>query len=113
MPVYINECKKTLGTCHHVTRDDHGLWTIPSGIHYISGMRVCADSSLDSVDTNRPKDDLAKDLDEIVDNWIDGGMPLDSRDLMQKLIMYIVARDHKILQHGIKVGKDQHEKSIS
>jgi len=32
---------------------------------------------------------------------------MDTDKLLEQLVIYIVHRDHKILEHGIKVGKDQ------
>ena len=51
------------------------------------------------------KDNLTEDLQAI----ITGNAPdLEDRDanlLLENLIRYIVNRDHKVLEHGIKVGR--------
>ena len=66
-------------------------------------------------------DDLAKDLREIVNKALhrchtralrSAEVRLDHvsearQQLMQDLSIYIVNRDGKVLEHGIKVGKDQ------
>lgn len=35
----------------------------------------------------------------------------DDAQRMEKLVMYINRRDHAILNHGIKLGKAQHDKA--
>ena len=58
------------------------------------------------------EDNLTEDLKEILsdDNNISSdGLDfgcLDTDKLLEQLVIYIVYRDHKVLQHGIKVGKE-------
>jgi hypothetical protein len=56
------------------------------------------------------EDNLTKDLLAIINNWLkpfaEGGNARVG-DLTEKLTIYIVNRDGKVLEHGIKVGRDQ------
>jgi len=58
----------------------------------------------------KPDDDLANDLIEILDCNIyfsNKNLVYHKDDLLQALCKYLVARDHKILNHGIKVGQSK------
>lgn len=56
------------------------------------------------------EDNLTEDLLKIINEWLrpfaEGGNARVG-DLMEKLTIYIVNRDHKVLQHGINLGKEQ------
>lgn len=55
-------------------------------------------------------DDLPKDLSQLWDEVFEDQRitQLATRKLlyMEKLVLYIVNRDHKVLDHGIKLGKE-------
>lgn len=59
-----------------------------------------------------PKDDLEKDLRELISKSRVNGRVGAHRenDLLQNLIIFIVDRDGKVLKHGINVGKESIEK---
>jgi hypothetical protein len=108
------DCKKDWdsGNCQHIQYlkvDDS--WIIPSGTHYFGGHTVFVASSSDSAGTSHPRDELAKDLREILedpanlsDDALDAGC-MNSDKQLEDLLIYLVARDHKILQHGVELGK--------
>lgn len=97
-----------LGNCQHIdgTAD---LWTIPSGTHYFFGHTVSGGSSSDSPDTKSQRDDVTKDLDQLFTDSIvadpDGNLYPQRGKLLQALVMYIVARDDKVLEHGRRLGQ--------
>ena len=108
-----DECKADAdGNCQHAANTGPRSWTIPLGTHIIGGRTVSTIFSTDSAATNpqnneeQPKDNLVKDLIKMSFEFdIDGLM--DQKKYLDELVPYIVARDHKILDHGIKVGKGQ------
>lgn len=55
-----------------------------------------------------PKDNLEQDLRDLISKSRINGRVGQHRenDLLQNLIIFIVNRDGKVLEHGIKVGKD-------
>jgi hypothetical protein len=55
------------------------------------------------------KDNLIKELQDLISKSRINGRVGQHREqvLMENLIIFIVNRDHKVLEHGIKVGKDQ------
>ena len=55
-------------------------------------------------------DKLPEDLTAIMDDCILLTGVVDEKRLLEKLIIYIVHRDHKVLEHGIKLGKEQNVK---
>lgn len=96
------------GNCQHAVSTGNRSWTIPSGTHIIGGRTVSVAGSLDSVDTNHPKDELAKELLKILgvespEQYVDNK----AKFLLEDLVMYIVDRDDKILEHGIELGWKQ------
>lgn len=55
------------------------------------------------------EDNLTEDLLEIIHEWLQPfaeGRNSKVSVLIEKLTIYIVHRDHKVLEHGIKVGKE-------
>lgn len=61
--------------------------------------------------TKTYSDNLAEDLERIIDESIsddalDFGQ-IDPKVLMEKLTIYLVDRDHKILQRGIELGQQK------
>lgn len=60
-------------------------------------------------ETPEKKDNLEKDLrDLIAKSRINGRVGSHrENELLENLIIFIVNRDGKVLEHGIKVGKDQ------
>lgn len=114
--------KNDLRNCQHVGMLDDGSWTIPCGTHYFIGHTVRVGSFSDLADTNHQNgvqygqvvldevkqevDDLAKDLVEMLAEYF----MATSNDLVsitQKLCIYIVDRDHRVLKHGIKLGEER------
>lgn len=83
-----------------------------------------SDSTLSSTpeSVKREADELAKDLLGIIDRSAEpGSFPLgkgnrmikvDVVALMQALSIYIVTRDHQILQHGIGLGKKDLQRTV-
>ena len=59
--------------------------------------------------TETPKDNLEADLRDLISkSRINGRVGQQrERELLENLIIFIVNRDGKVLEHGIKVGKDQ------
>lgn len=55
------------------------------------------------------KDDLTKDLRDLISKSRINGRVGQHREnqLLENLVIFIVNRDGKVLEHGIKVGKDQ------
>lgn len=51
------------------------------------------------------QDNVPKDLETLFENSRTPFMNIDEEKLMQSLVIYIVNRDHKILNHGIELGK--------
>ncbi len=60
-------------------------------------------------ETEETRDNPTKDLQKIIsDSRINQrvGVHRETK-LLEDLVIYIVARDHRVLEHGIKLGKDQ------
>jgi len=51
-------------------------------------------------------DNLPKDLSKIIKESRDQANEVDENALLQQLVMYIVARDHKVFDHAYKLGKE-------
>lgn len=64
---------------------------------------------MDKSQTPEKKDNLEKDLRELISkSRINGRVGAHrENDLLENLIIFIVNRDGKVLEHGIKVGKEQ------
>lgn len=62
---------------------------------------------------NTTDDTLTEDLEAIINENKDWKMDINEEKLMEKLTIYIVNRDGKILTHGIQVGKNQEIKRIT
>lgn len=96
------------GNCQHIIEEDGGLWIIPSGTHYFFGHTVSDSSRSDSAATESRKDDVANELRGIVNDSL-GKMGIhravDFSPLLQALVIYIVARDDKVLEHGRRLGQ--------
>lgn len=56
-----------------------------------------------------PRDDLVADLKEIISESTDWKMDIKEETLMEKLVIYITRRDHKVHNHAYNLGKEQHE----
>jgi hypothetical protein len=110
-----NQCKANEdGNCQHAVSTGTRSWTIPLGTHIIGGRTVSGTGSFSEVDTSHQKDTLEKDLLAILephkDEILSGEYTEDKfNELMQKFVIYIVNRDHKILNHGIDLGRKQNE----
>lgn len=55
------------------------------------------------MNTNK-RDELVKDLATIITDSHDENAVLNSKLLMEKLVSYIVRRDHRVFDHAYKVG---------
>lgn len=51
-------------------------------------------------------DKLPEDLRKIIEESRNMGFDIDDNVLLEKLVIYIVHRDHKVFEHGIKQGKE-------
>jgi hypothetical protein len=102
------------GDCQHVIIEGR-LRTIPFGTHIIGGRTVSAIGSSNTATTSHQKDEAipdnpASELLEIIDECnveAPATHYIDETRLMEKLSIYVVNRDHKILQHGIERGRSR------